>query len=305
MKSLIIGGNGFIGSHLVDKCLQEGDELSVLDLYPERYREPIKRVKYFRASILDIKQVKEALKGVDVVYYLANTSLPNDGGNALIRDIQKDLIPFISFLDEMCDAGSPKLVYYSSGGAVYGNIEANPVSEDHSTNPISPYGILKLAMEKYISFYTNTRGLPSLILRPSNPYGIRQGHVSMQGVITTFLYKVLTGEKLSVWGDGTNTKDYLMVEDLATITYNLVQNKCVGIYNVGSGNGTSVLDILDVIKKVTGKDFSVEFISQKQTDVQNIILDNAKMLRAQDCIPNLNMSEGIHNIWMWMQTVFK
>lgn len=304
MNTLIIGGNGFIGSHLADKCLEVGDNVRILDLYPERYRKPLPHVVYYRASILDKARLAEALQGVDVVYYLANSALPNDGNTGLISDIQKDLIPFISFLDSLCEIGGVKLVYYSSGGAVYGNIDKNPVPENHPTNPISPYGILKLAMEQYINFYVNTRDLDALIIRPSNPFGTRQGHLSMQGVITTFLYKTWKNEKLTVWGDGLNQKDYLMVEDLVSVTYNLVANKAVGVYNIGSGKGSSVLDILEVIKDVTGINPEVEFVSQKKTDVKGFVLNCSKALRDQNYIPRTELQSGVCEVWEWIKKTF-
>ena len=304
MNSLIIGGNGFIGSHMVDNCLSCGDSVRVLDLYPERYRKPLPNVEYLRASILDTARLLESLINVDVVYFLANSALPNDGNTGLIADIQRDLIPFISFLDLLCDNSQAKLVYYSSGGAIYGNIENNPVSEDHPTNPISPYGILKLAMEQYIKFYISTRGLDALIIRPSNPYGTRQGHLSMQGVISTFLYKIWKKEKLTVWGDGLNQKDYLMVEDLVSVTYNLVSNNRSGTYNVGSGKGSSLLDILELIKEVTGANPEVEFIPQKKTDVKSFILDCTKSLKDQDCKPRTDLREGLSGVWEWIKETF-
>lgn len=304
MKSLIIGGNGFIGSHLADICLAKGDDLKILDLYSERYRAPLPGVHYYKASILDKVRVLEALHDVDIVYYLANSALPNDGNSGLIADIQKDLIPFISFLDLLCDNSTAKLVYYSSGGAIYGNIEKNPVSEAHITNPISPYGILKLAMEQYINYYSNTRGLDALIIRPSNPFGIRQGNISMQGVISTFLYKTWKGEKLLVWGDGRNEKDYLMVEDLVIVTYNLATSNKRGVYNIGSGKGTSLLEILDIIKEVTEIDSQVEFVQKKDTDVPSFILDCTKALQDQTHKPRTNLKEGINTMWDWIKETF-
>lgn len=301
MKVLIIGGNGFIGSHLADKCLAMGDSLRILDMYPERYRDPLPQVEYFYASILDKERLFESLQGVDVVYYLANSALPNDGNTDLISDIQRDLIPFISFLDTFTEKSHAKMVYFSSGGAVYGNIENNPVSESHPTNPISPYGILKLAMEQYVGFYSNTKGMNALIIRPSNPFGTRQGHLSMQGVISTFLYKTLKEERLSVWGDGLSQKDYLMVEDLVTVTYNLVANDKRGTYNIGSGKGTSLLEILHVIKAVTGMQPEVEFLPQKKTDVQSFVLDCSKALMDQDFRPRTDIYKGVEHVWRWIK----
>lgn len=306
MNVLIIGGNGFIGSHLVDRCIKEGDSVKVVDLYPERFRSPIPQVDYINASVLDLEIIEKTLKNIDVVYYLANSSLPNNAKAGLIADVEKDLIPFISFLTLLTKFECTKLVYYSSGGAIYGPSDnCNSISENHNTAPISPYGILKLSMEQYIRYFVDKSSINALIIRPSNPYGIRQGHLLTQGVISTFLYKALKEEELIIWGDGTNRKDYLRVEDLVQITRNLVVNNCVGIYNIGSGKGTSLLEIIEAIKIITKKKITVNFIEGKKTDVKNFVLNIDKILQDQDIAPEVSLYSGIEGIWTWMNKIFK
>jgi len=300
MKFLLIGGNGFIGSHLIDVLLRNNHNVRVFDIAYERYREPIKNVDYRIASLDDLPSLYEAMLGIDIVVHLVSASVPSTSNLDAISDVNKNLISTLNILDGLIKLGIKRLVYFSSGGAVYGNTTVKTINEEHHFNPISSYGIIKATIEHYLSLYKVIYGLNTLILRPSNPYGPRQGHFIAQGVISTFLKKVQKGEPLSVFGDGHSSKDYIYIEDLVELCYNLCLTCEEGAYNLGSGNGTNLLSIIDIINKVTNKKNEVNFSEYKSYDVSNFVLDISKLKNKIGDFSLTELDKGIAKTWDWI-----
>jgi len=217
MKVLVLGGNGFIGSHVVDQLLAAGHKVRVFDRSAERYRDPIKQVEYRLGRFDDTFQVAEALQGMDAVCHLISTTVPGTSNLDPVADVKNNLINTLNLLEQMRKKGLRRILYLSSGGTVYGNPESSPISENHPLKPISSYGIVKVAIEKYLFMYQQLYGLQPVILRPSNPYGPRQGHAGVQGLIGTLLARAFSGETLEIWGDGSIVRDYMHVSDLARL----------------------------------------------------------------------------------------
>lgn len=305
MKVLLIGGNGFIGSHLLDGLLEEGYIVRVFDIGHEKFRDPNKYVDYRISNLSNIPDLYEAMLDVDVVFHLASSSVPSTSNVDIVGDIQGNLISSINILNMAIRLKIKKFVYFSSGGAVYGIPQVVPISEDHPRNPISSYGILKDTVEQYVQLYYRQFGLDYLILRPSNPYGPRQGHFVAQGVISTFLRKTLSGEDLQVFGDGNGRKDYIYIKDLVDIVLALLINDESGVYNVGSGIGTSINDIIMNINDVTGKNQTVNYTTLKDYDVTNFVLDMSKVSKALGLSVNsTDIKDGINETWSWIQSQY-
>jgi UDP-glucose 4-epimerase len=304
MKILLIGGNGFIGSHLADRLLNDGHSVRIFDAVHERFRAPNREIDYRIANLNDIPALAEAMMDIDTVLHLASTSVPSTSGADMVNDIQNNLVTSVGVLNIAIRHRIKKFVYFSSGGAVYGNPECLPVSENHSRNPVSPYGIIKAAMEQYIKFYHSQHGLEYLILRPSNPYGPRQGHFVAQGVISTFLRKSAAGETLQVFGNGCARKDYIYIDDFAAIVSELIRSNQSGTYNTGSGTGTSLNEILKHIDTVTGKENRVEYTGEKQYDVTNFILDISRLKTKMPGFEFTGIEHGIRATWEWIKNVY-
>ncbi len=300
MKVLLIGGNGFIGSHLADKLLAEGHYVRIFDVSYERYRIQLPNVDYRISPIQSIPDLYESMLGIDIVFHLASASVPSTSGIDVVNEVNQNLISTLSILDLAVKLKVKKFVYFSSGGAVYGIPETSPISEDHHIRPISSYGIIKSTIENYLSFYQRTYGLNTLILRPSNPYGPRQGHFLAQGVISTFLRNLKTGNSFTVYGDGTATKDYIFISDLVNICYNISIGDHTGVYNIGSGIGTSIKEIISIIEAVTDKKANVIFAESKNYDVSNFILDITKISKDQLAKPEYSLEKGISKVWNWV-----
>lgn len=301
MKCLLIGGNGFIGSHLTDKLLKEGHYVRVYDISNERYRKPLDNVDYRISHLQNTADLYEAMLGIDIIFHLASASVPSTSGIDIVDEVNKNLNTTLSILDIAVKLNVSKFVYFSSGGAVYGHPEMNPISENHPCRPISSYGIIKNTIENYLSLYNRQYGISTLIFRPSNPYGQRQGHFVAQGVISTFLRNLKSNSEFLIYGDGSATKDYIFISDMINICYNISMGKHTGVYNIGSGRGASINEIIAIIQLVTGKNANCVFLEPKEYDVPNFILDISKVLEDQLARPDKSLMQGISDVWDWIE----
>jgi UDP-glucose 4-epimerase len=300
---LIIGGNGFIGSHLIDHLIERGYKVRVFDISHEKFRSPLPNVDYRLSKLDNIPDLYEAMLGIDIVFHLASASVPSTSNVDQISDVNNNLIPTLNILNLMNRLGIKKLVYFSSGGAVYGNTEPGLINEDVPLNPISSYGIVKASIEHYIHLYRRLYNLDFLIVRPSNPYGPRQGHFIAQGVISTFLRKVSQDEELSVFGDGTATKDYIYIKDFVTILTKLIEVNAEGVFNLGSGTGKSINDIIEEVNATTGHVSKVNYTPQKSYDVSHFILDISKLKSTIGEFTFTELKDGIAETWKWIESL--
>ncbi len=300
MNILLIGGNGFIGSHLVDKLLSNGHHVRVFDIAGERYRKPLQEVDYRISSLDNIPDLYEALLGIDIVFYLASSSVPSTSNIDTVSDVNSNLIPALNVLNLLVKLKIQRIVYFSSGGAVYGNPLTALISEEHVLNPISSYGIVKVTIERYLFLYQRMYDLKPLILRPSNPYGPRQGHFIAQGVISTFLRKANLNEPITVFGDGNSTKDYIFIRDLIDLSYELSLSEEVGVFNLGSGVGTSINTIIDQINEETGYNLLVNNVDKQIYDVNNFVLDISKVKNVLGEYSLTSLNKGISETWKWL-----
>lgn len=305
MRFLVLGGNGFIGSHVTDALLSAGHEVNVFDRNHEVFRAPNPKVNYFLGDFSDPFLLAESLQYVDVVMHLISTTVPSTSNFDPVADINGNLINSVKLLQLMVASKIKRIIYLSSGGTVYGSPKTNPVLETHDTNPICSYGIVKLAIEKYIETYAHNEGLLPIILRPSNPYGPRQGHKNVQGVIPTFMGRVLNQEKIQIWGDGSVKRDYFYISDLARICLLAAESEQCGIFNVGSGSSISLNEIMSMIEIATQTKARVEYLPARSFDVKEIALDINKAQAAFNWCPEINIEQGINLHYEWLKQVLK
>ena len=274
MNVLVIGGNGFIGSHLVDRLLENGHKVGVFDRQPELYRAPLPLVDYHIGDFGEHAMLAGALKNTDVVFHLLSTTVPKTSNEDPAFDVMSNVVESIYLLEQCVREHVRKVVYVSSGGAVYGTPATVPVSEDSPTNPESSYGITKLTIEKYLALFHRLHGLDYVIVRPSNPYGPRQNPAGSQGVVAVFLGKIARGQAVEIWGDGEAVKDYIYIDDLVEGIYRAAFLRTSSrIFNLGSGVGHSVNDLVRIITDVVGHQFTVIYSPRGTHDVSRIFLD--------------------------------
>lgn len=300
MNILLLGGNGFLGSHISDWLIKNNHYVRIIDKSAEKYRKPLKDIDYRYIDINYIPGVIEALDGIDMVFHLACSTVPSTSNVDILNDINQNLYSSIRFLDIFVKSGLKNIIFFSTGGAIYGQPVTIPIPETHPTEPVSSYGIVKLTLEKYLSVYENNFGINPLIIRPSNPYGPRQGHQAVQGVISTFLYKIKRNEELVIWGDGDSIRDYIYIDDFTNLTCQLAIKQERGIFNIGSSVGFSINQILEIVKKVTGEKVIVKYLPQRNSDISKVILGTTKLssvISPYDLIP---LDEGVQRYWEWI-----
>ncbi len=239
---LVTGGNGFIGSHLVDRLAQQA-AVVVLDRRERRYDLPPPGVRVILGTLSDRDLVRNVLTefGIQIVYHLAWSSIHETATRHPVADLEANLIPTVHLLDACRETGVRRVVYLSSGGTVYGLPTTKTIREDHPTQPINAYGVTKLTVEKYLGAYHHLYGLEYIIFRPSVPYGPRQNPLGRQGAVTVFLYRALRGEPIVIFGDGQTSRDFFFVTDMLAP---LVQagSSTVGVnrvFNLGGGHAYS------------------------------------------------------------------
>lgn len=300
IRTLVIGGCGFIGSHVVDRLLANGHRVRVLDLNPEFSRAPLPGVEYVKGSFCNEAALASAMREVDAIVHSASTTVPSTANLDPIHDIDTNLIGTVRMLQMMRDRRICRLVFLSSGGTIYGIPRTEEVAEDHPQVPISSYGIVKLAIERYLHMEHHLHGLNYVALRASNPYGPRQGYAGLQGIIGTYLWKIARGEQIEVWGDGSVVRDYIHVRDLAELAAISVETSINGFFNAGSGQGASVNEIVRLISQVTGRNLCPTYKPGRGFDVPRIVLDIKRTQEATGWAPRIGLEEGLHESWEWV-----
>jgi UDP-glucose 4-epimerase len=299
MRVLVIGGSGFIGSHVVDALIGAGHSVRVFSRHPERFRAALPDVEYYLGDFRDRMALAKALSGIDAVFHVVSTTFPGTANLDPKTDVSENLVGTLDLIETMLGLGVKRLLFVSSGGTVYGVPEQVPIPESHALHPINSYGIVKVAIEQFIEMYRRTRGLSPVIIRASNPFGPRQGHSGVQGVVSTFIDRVVHGKEIEIWGDGSVIRDFIDVRDLAEFCVLAGTSAQEGIYNAGSGVGTSLTELLDVIRDTTKMDVMTNFKPARLIDVPVSVLDCARAAEDFGWTPRRSLRDGIADVWAW------
>lgn len=294
---LFIGGAGFIGSGLIRELERRGGyKIYVLEP-PQAYLGRLNNcaVKRITASLADVEYIGELIKsnGITTVVHLVSSLIPGSNFEAYVKELDSVVIPTLELI-RLCARLNVKLVYFSSGGAVYGERESlDAFTEKDPKEPISYYGRSKQMIENSILFEHRVNGLKYLILRPSNPYGPGQNINGNQGLIAVAIGKILKGESIEVWGDGTSIRDYIFIDDLSRIVAELLINGVNNTtLNIGSGRGYSVNQVLSAIARIVDEDVRIEYEPKRKADVSNMILD-ITLLKSIVPMVYTSLEEGI------------
>lgn len=305
MKCLILGGGGFLGSHLCDALLAAGHTVRIFDRPNlKHYRSflPSEPVEWVEGDFLNREDTAHAIAGCEVAYHLVSTTLPRSSNENPAYDVETNVSTTIRLLDAACMAGVRKIVYASSGGTIYGVPRATPIREDHPTDPICSYGVCKLAIEKYLHIYHDLHGLDYCVLRLANPFGERQRVAAAQGAASVFLHKALRGETIEIWGDGSIVRDYFHVSD-ATRAFVLAAEHTgsTRIFNIGGGEGRSLNDIIATIERLLGKPVARTHLPGRAFDVPANVLDISRAKTELGWKPLVPFDEGMGRTLRWIE----
>jgi UDP-glucose 4-epimerase len=295
---LLIGGAGFIGSHLTSLLAQNGKSLQVLSRSTST-QAPLPNVQYIQGDFNDEKLLEDLIESNDEIVNLAYATVPNTSFNDPLLDLNRNLPPVLRLM-QLCAKYQKRLILVSSGGTVYGPSQAAMISEEHPTHPISPYGVTKLTMEHYAHLFSVSHGLDYLCLRPSNPYGLGQIPFRGQGFIATAIALIKQGKAVPVFGGFGTIRDYLEVSDLTRgMLAAMNHGQTCQIYNIGSGVGHSNVDVLNILSPIVSKvgyEVQIEQLPARPFDVAVNVLDSCKLAKISGWQPLISFQDGLESL---------
>lgn len=304
MRVLILGGGGFIGTAVTQRLLEEGHELAVFNRTDPEPGHPLGggRVRWITGEFSDATDFRPALAGAEAVVHLVSTTVPKSSMEDPVADARANLCGTLHLLEQALPLGIRKLVFISSGGTVYGRSHYLPIDERHPTEPLVAYGIVKLAIEKYLRMYSELRGLSATVLRVANPYGEWQGAHAGQGAVGAFLRNALAGKPIEIWGDGSVVRDYLYVGDVAAAFARALAHPApYAVFNIGSGVGLSLNEVADQIEQALGQPVPRQHLPGRPIDVPANVLDRSLAARELGWEPVVPLADGIRRTAAWLR----
>ena len=295
MKVLVTGGAGFIGSHLVDRLIQEGHEVVVVDNLSTGKRRNLNRAARFFKLDIQSSGLERVLRNErpHMVMHLAAQMDVRKSVEDPMFDAQVNVLGTLNVLQQSIKHGVRKVVFSSSGGAIYGEQEIYPAPESHVTRPLSPYGVSKLCGEQYLSYYQRVNGLQIVSLRYANVYGPRQDPEGEAGVVAIFIQKLLNNEQAIVNGNGRQTRDFVYVEDVVEANLAAMGQDIQGTYNVGTGEETSVNDLLGILVRHTNSTCKEVHGPAKGGEQARSVIDSGKLRQELSWESRTELSEGL------------
>lgn len=295
MKIIVTGGAGFIGSHVVDRYINDGYEVIVIDNLSTGKKENINpHARFYNIDIRD-KEIEAIFKKErpEIVNHHAAQMDVRLSTEDPIFDAEVNIIGTINLLENSVRYGIKRFIFASSGGAIYGEQRYFPAKEDHPNLPLSPYGASKLAGEKYLHYYSETFGLKYISLRYSNVYGPRQNPEGEAGVVAIFIGKLLKGEEPIINGDGEQTRDYIYVDDVVEANIKATLKEAKGPFNIGTGIETSVNKILKNLIDIMATNAKGIHGPPKKGEQRRSVLDCSEAVRLLGWSPQIRLEEGI------------
>ncbi len=298
---LVFGGLGFIGDHLVQRLLHDGDEVKVFDIMPYDPKGSDLEITptIITGDFLDHETVSTAMADVDYIFHYITVTNPGISVQDPSKEI-KNLKGTLNILKAATENNIKKIIYPSSGGTIYGSLESLPIPEHNRLQPTTPYAITKVMIEHLLGFYFEQYGLDYSVLRISNPYGPGQKQETGQGVIASFFDQMLRSEPPIIYGDGSNVRDYIYISDVieANILAMNTRSK-TKTFNVGSGQGVSLDRLLELISEIVGKKIAAQYNDAQKHDIAKIYLDISLIHKTLDWEVKIDLKTGLEKTWAW------
>jgi UDP-glucose 4-epimerase len=304
MKCLLLGGGGFLGSHLCEQLLAEGEAIRIFErplFLGQSAPSAVGSTEWQEGDFNNVEDLERAVSGCNVIYHLVSTTIPKSSNENPVYDVETNLLGTLRLLDVARHHTVRKIVFVSSGGTVYGKPTEIPIKETHPTDPVCSYGIAKLAVEKYLYLYHQLYGLDYCVLRLGNPYGERQRVTGAQGAVAVFMHKAVLDEPIEIWGDGSVIRDYVYVKDavraLSLARCNSSEHR---IFNIGGGHGRSLHDLVSELEKITGRKLKRSYLPGRSFDVPVNVLDISRARDVLQWYPRVSFEEGLRRTWSWV-----
>jgi UDP-glucose 4-epimerase len=302
-KILVTGGGGFIGSHVVDRLLDLGHHVVVVDDFRSGRQSNLPSgVLLHRVDIAspELEEVFREEKPEFVCHYAAQISVQVSMQDPM-NDANTNVRGSLNLLQNCVKYGVKKVIYTSSGGAIYGEPLYLPCDENHSVDPLSHYGVSKYAVEKYLHVYRKSHGLDYTVLRLSNVYGPRQDPYGEAGVVAIFSQAMLQGKPVVINGSGEQERDFVYVLDVVAASVAALEKGSGESFNIGTGRGVSINQIFSLLKEASGYDGEAFYGPAKPSEIFKIYLDNTKARQQLGWEPGFSLEEGLKEILPWFR----
>ncbi len=299
-RIIVTGGAGFLGTNFLQGAVPTDAEIVVISRHQARW--PVQRpnIRYIEQDIRELESYRNELIPGSVVIHMASSTYPGKAEKVIESDIQDNVLGTVRLAQACAEAGVAHFIYLSSGGAIYGDQGVSPIPETAPTVPVSAYGVMKLTVEHYLRVIHNLRGLSVTCLRVSNPFGPWHDGLR-QGAINVFLHKAMHGEPIEIWGDGSQVRDFIPVEDVTRVLWMIVRQPRTGyeIYNIGTGKGRSVNEMLEALRLVLKRDIPVKHAPARAVDVAANVLDISKAERELGWKPEADFQASLVALADW------
>ncbi|MFA5050679.1 MAG: NAD-dependent epimerase/dehydratase family protein [Patescibacteria group bacterium] len=303
MKCLVIGGAGFIGSHLTDRLIEEKYKVAVIDNLSTGKKENLNpRAKFYQIDILSprISKIFQKEKPEIVFHYAAQIDVRKSVENPM-EDAKINILGGLNLLENCKKFKVKKIIFASTGGAIYGDADIIPTSEDYPEFPLSPYGIAKLTIEKYLNYYCKIFGLSYIALRFANVYGPRQNSKGEAGIIAIFCDKMLSGKQPIINGSGKQTRDFVYVKDVVEAAVLALKKNKVGTFNIGTSKETDINTIFKKLKELTGSKYKEIHCPEKLGEQKRSCLTYFKAKKELGWQPKYNLDNGLRQTVEWFK----
>ena len=309
MKICIFGGAGFIGTNLTIR-LNKDNKVILVDQNDQYFNHirilNLDNVTCIAKEFNQDTNYDELVQGADIIYHLISTTAPTTSNHKILEEITSDVIVTIKLLDACVRNNIKKVIFISSGGTVYGLESSCPLSEDLPTDPICSYGVQKITIEKLLYLYEYLYKLDYRIIRLANPYGPYQRPNGILGAATTFTYKALKDETIDLYGDGSIIRDFIYIDDAINGIINIADgNSVYKIFNLGSGKGTSLKELLETIEKVLNKKLKINYLPAREVDVPANYLNIDRYENTYGKLNPISLEEGILKTAEFIQKHYK
>jgi UDP-glucose 4-epimerase len=295
VKILVTGGAGFIGSNVADGFIRQGHKVTIIDNLSTGFESNLnKKAKFYKVDIRSavIDKIFEKIKPDILCHHAAQIDV-RKSTNDPILDADINILGSLNLLNACVKLKVKKFIFASTGGAIYGEQDYFPADEKHPANPLSPYGVTKLTIEKYLHFYRETYGIEYVSLRYANVYGPRQNPLGEAGVVAIFAKRLLSKKEAVIYGDGTQTRDFVFVDDAVGSNLLALNFPKSDIFNIGTNIETNINTVFRLLKKMTGSNQKEIHAPPKPGEQQRSVLDYSKAKRILGWSPKHSLEEGI------------
>lgn len=298
---IVLGGGGFIGTNLCRRLVDNGHRVRAFGRNCP-FPEALEGVEWFQGDFGDGAALAAAIETFDVIYHLVNGSTPLSANLDMVGDVQRNVIASLGLLEICRKLGVSRVVFVSSGGTIYGCPQQIPTPETAPTDPITAYGITKLAIEKYLALYQHLHQIDYRVLRVTNPFGPFQTSIKNQGVIASIVARALRDEAIEIWGDGSVVRDFIFVDDVVDALVAAAHDRSnARVFNIGSGEGHSLCEVLDSIEGLLGKKLNIQWKQGRPLDVPISVLAIDRARQILEWTPKTSFEDGLRSTLTWWQ----